>query len=269
MKPYYEADGISIYHADCRDVDVSGVSAVVTDPPYGLEFMGKGWDKGVPGVEFWDRFAGSCWPGAHLVAFGGTRTHHRLMCAIEDSGWEIRDCLMWLYGSGFPKSLDVGKAIDKAAAAEREDMGPGQWAHVKAGGTWKSNVYGDEPAHGEGPRASKPASDAAKQWDGWGTALKPAWEPIVLARKPLPGTVAANVQEYGTGAINVDGCRILAPPGDREEYGIDGDEDAGRNRIMRHGHLTCVLLLAVSPRTSYSTRKRRRYWMSRVGNPNQ
>jgi site-specific DNA-methyltransferase (adenine-specific) len=181
------------------------VDAVVCDPPYGLNFMGKGWDHGVPGVEFWAEALRVAKPGAHLLAFGGTRTYHRLTCAIEDAGWEIRDCLMWLYGTGFPKSLDVGKAIDKAAGVEREVIGinprsaqqTGQKSTVALSGDRNPNLF-----------VTAPATDAACQWDGWGTALKPAWEPIILARKPLSGTVAANVLEYGTGGLNIDGCRI-------------------------------------------------------------
>ena len=150
---------IRVICGDCREVmagmDAASVESIVCDPPYGLAFMGKAWDHGVPGVPFWTAALRVAKPGAHLLAFGGTRTHHRLACAIEDAGWEIRDCLMWLYGTGFPKSHNL----------------KGQWA-------------------------------------GWGTALKPAWEPIIMARKPLVGTVAANVLEHGTGAVNVDGCRV-------------------------------------------------------------
>jgi DNA modification methylase len=146
---------VPVHHGDCREVmatmDAASVDAIVTDPPYGLAFMGKGWDHAVPGAEFWAEALRVAKPGAHLVAFGGTRTFHRLACAIEDAGWEVRDTLSWLYGSGFPKSHN------------------GPWG---------------------------------------GTALKPAWEPILLARKPLVGTVAANVQSHGTGALNVDGCRV-------------------------------------------------------------
>ena len=196
-----------IHHGDCVEVmaamDPDSIDAIVTDPPYGLEFMGKGWDHGVPGVPFWTEVLRVAKPGAHLVAFGGTRTHHRLMCAIEDAGWEIRDCLMWLYGSGFPKSLDVGKAIDKAAGVGRVDLGPSpNWREAK-----RDNGQSMNPVPNEA-RITAPATDAAKQWDGWGTALKPAWEPIVLARKPLTDTVAQNVQQCGTGALNVDGCRV-------------------------------------------------------------
>jgi site-specific DNA-methyltransferase (adenine-specific) len=128
--------------------------------------MGKGWDHGVPGVEFWAEALRVAKPGAHLLAFGGTRTYHRLACAIEDAGWEIRDCVMWVYGSGFPKS---------------------------------HNLKGE--------------------WQGWGTALKPAWEPIIVARKPLVGTVAENVLTHGTGAINVDGCRVGIASGDQKSVG--------------------------------------------------
>lgn len=148
-----------VIHGDCLDVlpTLSGVDAIVCDPPYGLGFMGKQWDHGVPGVPFWTAALNAAKPGAYLVAFGGTRTYHRLTCAIEDAGWEIRDCLSWLYGSGFPKSHN------------------GAWG---------------------------------------GTALKPAWEPIILARKPLAGTVEANHATHGTGALNIDGCRIACEPGD-------------------------------------------------------
>jgi site-specific DNA-methyltransferase (adenine-specific) len=141
-------------------------------------------------------------PGAHLLAFGGTRTFHRLTCAIEDAGWEIRDCVGWLYGSGFPKSLDVSKAIDKAAGAEREIVGR---AKRDAG---SKSAHAFERCRELEYDITAPATDAARQWSGWGTALKPAWEPVILARAPLAGTVAATVCEYGTGALNIDGCRI-------------------------------------------------------------
>ena len=203
-----------IHHGDCREVmatlDAESVDAIVSDPPYGLSFMGKGWDHGVPGVEFWTEALRVAKPGAHLLAFGGTRTYHRLACAIEDAGWEIRDCVMWVYGSGFPKSHDVSKAIDKAAGAEREVVGPSR-ANVRS----DLKYGGNDPSHNHGrlgavthPPITAPATDAARQWQGWGTALKPAWEPIIVARKPLVGTVAENVLTHGTGGINVDGCRV-------------------------------------------------------------
>ena len=205
---------------DCRDsmraMDAESIDAIVSDPPYGLSFMGKGWDHGVPGQDFWIEALRVAKPGAHLLAFGGTRTFHRLVVAIEDAGWEIRDCLMWVYGSGFPKSLDVSKAIDKAAGAEREVVGQGgsscpDIALGKKCGC--ADKYGKERSMTSKTKHSPQTAattDNAKAWQGWGTALKPAYEPIIMARKPLTGTVAANVLMHGTGAINVDGCRVGA-----------------------------------------------------------
>jgi len=264
-RPYYQRDGITIHHGDCREVmatlDAESVDAIVCDPPYGLSFMGKEWDSFKPGNIAMRRNpamdavnAGasrqggrqrSCSdyqkrqrrdmlafqeamesvflealrvakPGAHLLAFGGTRTYHRLACAIEDAGWEIRDCVMWVYGSGFPKSHDVSKAIDKAAGAERERIGG-----PKSGGMKSVNchnaIHGYRPndyaENGNSLISGDPITEAARQWSGWGTALKPAWEPIIVARKPLVGTVAENVLTHGTGAINVDGCRVAAEGG--------------------------------------------------------
>ena len=183
---------------------------MVTDPPYGLSFMGKKWDYDVPSTEVWAECLRVLKPGGHLLSFAGTRTQHQMAVRIEDAGFEIRDMVAWVYGQGFPKSLDVSKAIDKAAGAEREVVGV------------KDNSFGRTPGGGvglgeaiEGGNASKhifnitaPATDAARQWSGWGTALKPAMEPITMARRPLVGTVAENVTEYGTGAINVEGCRV-------------------------------------------------------------
>ncbi len=184
------------------------IDSIVTDPPYELGFMGKSWDNsGIAyNVELWRECLRVLKPGGHLLAFGGSRTYHRLACAVEDAGFEVRDQIMWLYGSGFPKSLDVTKAIDKAAGAEREVVGTsdngiagGTGEHAGEGGKYRFRGEFDITA---------PATDAAKQWSGWGTALKPAHEPIVVARKPLVGTVANNVLTYGTGALNIDGCRI-------------------------------------------------------------
>jgi site-specific DNA-methyltransferase (adenine-specific) len=218
-------DNIVLLNGDCLDVfqtlEADIVDSIVTDPPYGLSFMGKDWDHGVPGEHFWAEALRVAKPGAHLLAFGGTRTFHRLAVAIEDAGWEIRDTVMWVYGSGFPKSLDISKALDKAAGKEREVVGvkPGHegFAGRKTKGhiDFKDGTEGfDRPwMHDDAKRAAyhmatAPATDEAKQWEGWGTALKPAYEPIIVARKPLIGTVAANVLAHGTGGINVDGCRV-------------------------------------------------------------
>lgn len=203
---------------DCREVmrampDAS-VDAVVCDPPYELGFMGKRWDaSGIAyDVEVWRQCLRVLKPGGHLLAFGGTRTYHRMACAIEDAGFEIRDCIMWIYGSGFPKSLNVSKAIDRAAGVERTEVlrsyeigGNAGVSCKDKGGTYGVGV-GVAPAVKVDVTA--PATEAAKQWDGWGTALKPAVEPIVVARKPLDGTVVGNVCKHGVGGINVDVCRI-------------------------------------------------------------
>jgi DNA modification methylase len=209
----------TLHLGDCLEVlrgmpDCS-VDAVVTDPPYGLSFMGKKWDYDVPSVEVWAECLRVLKPGGHLLAFAGTRTQHRMAVRIEDAGFEIRDMIAWVYGSGFPKSLDVSKAIDKAAGAERDEYPDPRWLDRYPNGNGgnhnrgEGGIYGKaESVLGRPLTTSAPATDAAQQWAGWGTALKPALEPITVARKPLAGTVAANVLEHGTGALNVDGCRV-------------------------------------------------------------
>jgi site-specific DNA-methyltransferase (adenine-specific) len=205
---------LALHLGDCLDVlrtlpDCS-VDAVVTDPPYGLSFMGKRWDYDVPTTEVWAECLRVLKPGGHLLAFAGTRTQHRMAVRIEDAGFEIRDMIAWVYGSGFPKSLDVSKAIDRAAGAEREVIGRA----MRPDGTTRETVGGREStpfvanAVDGDAFITAPATPEAQQWDGWGTALKPALEPITMARKPLEGTVAANVLAHGTGGLNVDGCRV-------------------------------------------------------------
>ena len=198
-----------LHLGDCLDVLATlpdnSVDSIVTDPPYGLSFMGKKWDYDVPSVAIWEQCLRVLKPGGHLLAFAGTRTQHRMACRIEDAGFEIRDMIAWVYGSGFPKSLNVSKAIDKAAGAEREVVGKAiSWNRPdsEAGHTARMNVSPGEYD------VTAPATLEAQQWSGWGTALKPALEPITMARKPFLSTVAANVIQYGTGAINVDGCRV-------------------------------------------------------------
>lgn len=194
-----------LHHGDCLEVLRSmpdcSVDSIVTDPPYGLSFMGKKWDYDVPSVDVWGECLRVLKPGGHLLAFAGTRTQHRMAVRIEDAGFEIRDMIAWVYGSGFPKSLDVSKAIDKAAGAERVVIGETK----KGAQTESTGRYG---AWGDGITPTAPSTDAAKEWQGWGTALKPALEPITVARKSLVGTVAENVLQHGTGAINVDGGRV-------------------------------------------------------------
>ena len=180
---------------------------IFCDPPYELGFMGKGWDSsGIAfDVEMWQDIYKLLKPGGHLLAFSGSRTYHRMAVAIEDAGFEIRDQLIWMYGSGFPKSLNIGKAVDKIQGNEREDLG------VRHGATGKRNskIYGDRPVLNDPdyqPRITKGTSE----WEGYGTALKPAHEPCVLARKPIDKgmTVAGNVLKYGAGGLNIDGTRV-------------------------------------------------------------
>ncbi len=330
MQPYYQDEHVTLYHGDCREVmpELEGVTAIVTDPPYGLEFMGKGWDHGVPGEEFWRIAAGCCLPGAPMLAFGGTRTYHRLVCAIEDAGWEVRDCLQWLYGSGFPKSHNIGKAVDKidAAEARRErqlrftawmrEHGPSsarideltvtnmgghyttkasqpavatrehfeklrpfiagdvpQWVEemvdqrtVESENFKRREVVGQSTTGGAaawingmsnkedaGERytgqtawaITAPATPAARLWDGWGTALKPAHEPICLAMKPLDGTFAHNAMQYGVAGLNVDGGRVGTEVVSTHSRGSNGAfpkrpcetsaEESGRKQDQREG----------------------------------
>jgi hypothetical protein len=174
-----------------RELPDATVDSVCTDPPYGLRFMGRKWDYDVPGVHLWEEMLRVMKPGAHLVAFAGSRTYHRMAVNIEDAGFEIRDQILWVYGSGFPKSLDVSKAIDKDVVSA--------------------------------------ISPTAAKWEGWGTALKPAHEPAVLARKPLEGTVADNVCAHGTGAINVDGCRVPADQRHKDKCALVVGARSNRN----------------------------------------
>lgn len=281
MTIYYSDDRVTLYHGDALEIlaplPENSIDAICTDPPYGLEFMGKDWDRpwavsptngvGYAGRDVltlpahrdnrnancrgcggrqrgakrcecpapqWDRdpaadmrafqewcqlWATECLrvlkPGGHMLSFGGTRTFHRLACAIEDAGFEIRDSIAWLYGSGFPKSLDVSKAIDKAAGADVVTRPRFNTVGDVGAGNARDGYAAHEQHVGQ--------TAAAREWSGWGTALKPAFEPIVVARKPLSGTVAGNVQAYGTGALNIDACRV----------GLNG-ESWGGNRENAH-----------------------------------
>lgn len=229
-----------IIHGDClevlRKMDDSSVDSVVTDPPYGLSkepdvaevltkwiagepydhghggFMGKAWDSFVPHPDVWKEVYRVLKPGGHALVFAGTRTQDLMTVSLRLGGFEIRDVIEWLYFSGFPKSMDVGKAFDKRAGAEREVIGSGsvRCEFLERGEPCRGHSSGERSQSGliiHTPK-SAPATDLAQQWDGWGTALKPAHEPIIVARKPLAGTVAETVEKYGTGAINIDDCRI-------------------------------------------------------------
>jgi DNA methylase len=310
----YDHRGVVLHRGDCLDVlstlgDAS-VDSVVTDPPYALEFMGKTWDKYTPAsYQAWcEKWATECLrvlkPGGHLLAFGGSRTAHRLACGIEDAGFELRDTITWMYSSGFPKSRDIGKDIDKrsfgggdearfkvdltkavvASGKTRQqintecgftmrfdtsyDKDPVGWGvslptaeqydvicQVLTGGqalpNWPRQRFDklyqviahdrryNEPhgivGVGQGSRTivdrevTAPTSEAAKQWDGWGTALKPASEPIIIARKPFKGTVAQNVLTHGTGGMNIDGCRV--------QHGADVDLNSQQVNFNNMGYM--------------------------------
>lgn len=219
-----------------KELPDNSIDSIVTDPPYGLSkqpdmmevlqhwlagddykhngkgFMGKEWDSFVPGPSIWKECLRVLKPGGHMVAFFGTRTYDIGVLAIRLAGFEIRNQLAWVFGSGFPKSRDISKDMDRIGGFEREVIGK-----TKAPGMAKSNVDNGQQTRTtyEFDKLGGPVSDAAKQWEGWGTDLKPAMEPIVLARKPLEGTVAQNVMKHGVGGINIDGCRVESEPGGR------------------------------------------------------
>src|SRR3954466_12401942 len=206
-----------IIHGDCVDVMEDLIKkkvrfeSIVTDPPYELGFMGKDWDKsGIANSKYmWSLAFKLLQPGGHLLAFSSTRTYHRMAVAIEDAGFEIRDMISWLYGQGFPKSLDISKAIDKEAGVDREVVGQ----HIQCKNDRKpgNSLEGSKDASLAWQHdLTVPSTDEAKQWQGWGTALKPACEPIVVARKPLIEgyTVSENVLTTGTGGLNIDACRV-------------------------------------------------------------
>jgi DNA modification methylase len=230
-----------------RTMADASVDSIVCDPPYELGFMGKKWDStGIAyDVTLWTECLRVLKPGGHLIAFGGSRTYHRLAVAIEDAGFEIRDQIQWIYGSGFPKSLDVSKAMDKQAGATREvvtekheDMF-GEYDVInsyKVPDAKKVNphfISSDDNRRYQGDYnksyyPTTPATDIAKAWHGWGTALKPAHEPAVLARKPLTGTVADNVMTWGCGALNIDGCRVA--------YDGKAPTGSGSDNNLIYGH---------------------------------
>ena len=211
MKLYSSNKDYKLYQGNMLDmlevIEPNTIDSIITDPPYELNFMNKGWDNS--GIAFqpdtWQKCYEVLKPGGYLLAFGGSRTFHRIACAIEDAGFEIRDTIMWLYGSGFPKSMNVGLTIDKKNGVESKVIGK-----VKGAGSTGMNKAGNQTfiAKNQYADGTHDIKEAQNKWNGWGTALKPSFEPIIVARKPLGGTVAKNCLKYGVGGINIDECRV-------------------------------------------------------------
>ncbi len=240
MELYSENNDYKLYQGNMLNmlevIEKESVDSIVTDPPYELNFMSKGWDNA--GVSFQPDTWRKCYevlkPGGYLLAFGGSRTFHRIAVAIEDAGFEIRDTIMWLYGSGFPKSMNVGLSIDKKNGVE-----------VKSSyiANDKNNVYGNKFGGGKTDNTLK----AQNEWNGWGTALKPSFEPIIVARKPFKGSLVDNVIEWGVGGINIDECRVANTNADtydlekRQISKATGSDDDGHfldqlhNQDAKHG----------------------------------
>ena len=227
MRVYTQNKNYTLYNGSMLDmpevIAENSIDAVVTDPPYELNFMGKGWDNS--GIAFQAETWRKCYevlkPGAYMLAFGGTRTFHRIACAIEDAGFEIRDVIMWIYGSGFPKSLYIAKSIEAkltTGSANTQEFKNLEGQKVTRGNYGFSSMMfqqGARPADYNNLDSDRldrltPKTEQAKQWDGWGTALKPAYEPVIVARKPCEGSITDNVLKYGVGGINIDECRIGA-----------------------------------------------------------
>lgn len=230
MRLYSKGDNYTLYAGDMLEllevIPPCSIDAVITDPPYELNFMGKGWDNS--GIAFkaetWRKCFTALKTGGYLLAFGGTRTYHRIACAIEDAGFEVRDCVIWLYGSGFPKSLNIGLAIDKINGVESKVIGH------------SNNKIHLENLGEAGYKSEWDVKEAQNEWAGWGTALKPAYEPIIIARKPCEGSCVANVLKYGVGGLNIDACRIGEGTGEVKtvQYpDIRGDLDCNCRCVYR------------------------------------
>lgn len=210
MKSYYETEIGKLYHGRCQDLLKSlpddSIDSLITDPPYGLKFMGKKWDYEVPSIEIWQECLRVLKPGGTALIFAGSRTQHRMACAIEDAGWIIKDCIMWIYGSGFPKALDISKAMDKRFGAERKNIGV-----AGKSGSRRNSMRGDFT--GGEYMETAPSTEEAKRWNGWKShGLKPAYEPILVCMKPNEDNYAQNALKWGVSGLNVDGCRIPIDP---------------------------------------------------------
>jgi DNA modification methylase len=227
---------LQLINSDClqalKDIPDNSIDSLVTDPPYGWKFMGKKWDYDIPSIEVWTECLRVLKPGAHALVCCGTRTQHRMAVNLEDAGFEIRDLIAWVYGSGFPKSLNIGKAIDNNLGKQRPRT-------IKA--EPRSTLHGDRPwikeakENGYYFQDNNPITPQSKQYEGWGTALKPSMELWTLCRKPLEGTVANNVLKYGTGGINIDGCRVPAEEGFADWVSKTANPNGTNKGIGRYG----------------------------------
>lgn len=227
MKLYSENDSYKIYNGDMLDmlqvIEPESIDAIVCNPPYELGFMNKSWDS--TGIAFKKETWQNCFevlkPGGYLLAFGGSRTYHKIACAIEDAGFEIRDCIMYLYGTGFPKSMDIAKALEgkltlgssnpkdfKKLNGEQVTRGNWGYATMQLEQGYRNKNYDTEAESETYLGKLEPTTDLAKEWQGWGTCLKPAYEPIIVARKPFKGSVVDNIIKYRVGGLNIDECRI-------------------------------------------------------------
>lgn len=230
---FTENDNYVLYQGKMQDVidnelKEKSVDCIVTDPPYELNFMNKGWDNS--GVAFqketWEKCLKVLKPGGYLLAFGGTRTYHRIACAIEDAGFEIRDCIMWLYGSGFPKSMNIGLAIDKKNGVDNRTGNI-----VKGVGSNNTNSMKNGLGESQEFASEYEERKATNEWAGWGTALKPAYEPVIVARKPFSGSLVDNILEYGVGGLNIDECRITLGKEETKKGGF-GNAKSGYHKTI-------------------------------------
>ncbi len=218
IKAEIHNDNYTIYNGSMLDmlevIQPNSIDSIVCDPPYELNFMNKGWDNsGIAfNVEAWKKCYEVLKPGGYLLAFGGSRTFHRIAVAIEDAGFEIRDTIMWLYGSGFPKSMNISKALEAKEKYGKTNTVVKKQVEQSGDGKEYKIKQTNNGAMGEIVETTRkayiPSTDLAKQWQGWGTALKPAYEPIIVARKPIEGTVVENVMKWGVGGLNIEECRV-------------------------------------------------------------
>ena len=213
---FYECENGVLHKGDCKDemktLPDNHVTGIVTDPPYGLKFMGKKWDYDIPSVEIFKEMYRVLKPGGFMLCFAGSRTQHRMAVNIEDAGFELRDVVMWVYGSGFPKSYNIGKGIDKRLGNERKIIGKENYSMPKADNSISANSYGISGGSlKNGAKAERVIQEITKGntiWEGMGTALKPAYEPIIIAMKPNDGGFVDNALKHGVAGISIDGCRV-------------------------------------------------------------